>query len=124
MKFFEKNAQMIRDKMVENETLNSSITTADDELLNIDDHDLEKLDIHTLKKIQKLDQMNRKDISKLSKEERQMVEAEDEKVDLLDQEELKIIGFEPTEIPSELTEALFNRLQQPDDNLSIADVIK
>lgn len=49
MEFFEKNAQMVRDKMIENETLNPSKSTADEELLNIDYQDLERLDIHTLK---------------------------------------------------------------------------
>lgn len=56
--------------------------------------------------------MNRKDLSKLSKEDREMLEQEDEKVDLLDQEELKIIGAEiesTSEFTDKFTEALMSR---------------
>ena len=92
----------------------------------IDDLDLERLDVHTLKQFEKLEQLNRKYPSKLSEEDRKMLELEDEQVDLLDQETLlKVIGAE-TESPSEFTEALLSRKQEPvfDDNLSIAEVIK
>ena len=59
----------------------------------IDDLDLERLDVHTLKQLEKLEQLNRKYPSKLSEEDRKMLELEDEQVDLLDQETLlKVIG--------------------------------
>lgn len=75
----------------------------------IDDLDLERLDVHTLKQLEKLEQLNRKYPSKLSEEDRKMLELEDEQVDLLDQETLlKVIGAE-TESPSEFTEALLSR---------------
>ena len=44
----------------------------------IDDLDLERLDVHTLKQLEKLEQLNRKYPSKLSEEDRKMLELEDD----------------------------------------------